>query len=271
MLEIDFSRIVLIIVLGFIIMIIMVVMAKSNPINQNEKTPKFTRVIGGLLFFIGFLCLAASLVTLPSVQHPYSEISFSPADLAIIRSPDKHIVWGYPTPTQYASIVVITFSWILIGSAFYCFFYRESKTKWWEKILKLFFGIFIYIIYLGVTDFHYFDSPEWFPRLFIIGIIVILFYFVYLRKRKKKRIVKTIEKQELPKGTEETVAIIVEKKENHTRFMPKSAPTTTSVVEEESNLSEQIQEGSPKKYCRYCGKQIDNNSQYCKYCGKQNQ
>ncbi len=263
-----YLRLMLIVLIGILYVGVMVVMSKSNPRDELKKTPISLKILGGFLFLIGLYVGFIGIYALHLVEYPSGMMVSYPADLQIVRSPEERIIWGYATAPQNMIISYITMAMVMFGLGAYFFLLKKSFSKWWKKILKVLLGIILYIFYAGSTDFHYFDTYEWIPKISVLAVAIVLFYFLYIRN--KLQIVSEpniIHEQivEQPHELSSPQITVDEDKEDPTRFMPKS----TSAEEEKANPQEQMYEDSlSPKYCRHCGKEIENHK-YCKYCGTQ--
>lgn len=282
------SRLLLIVVFGIAYIYTMMKMASCNSVETSPQKHIILKILGGINVLFGVSCLVMGVFWLTQVQYPEQTIDFSYSANQIVRTSDKYVVWGYPTSEQNRAIMGITNIFSSLALAAYCFYYKKSDRKWWQKILRFFYGLLMYAFYCSATNFHYFDATEFVaPGLFCLMLGYALIKAKKLNKQKiqladQKRI-DAIHKMMDEKfgGKDQT--------EDEVQFMPQNEgfkmngsdkeskePLTddvsarTSLPHTEQNKKEETPSMDVVKYCRHCGKKVDyDSSTYCKYCGKE--
>lgn len=154
------NRLLLIVVFGIAYIYTMLKMASCNSAETEPQKYRVLKVIGSINVLLGVSCLATGIFWLMQVQYPERIIDFSYSVNQIVRTSDKYIVWGYPTSEQSRAIMGITNIFSSLALAAYCFYYKKSDRKWWQKILRFFYGLLMYAFYCSATNFHYFDATE---------------------------------------------------------------------------------------------------------------
>ena len=281
------SRLLLIVVFGIAYIYTMMKMASCNSMETTPQKHIILKIIGGINILLAISCLATGIFWLTQVQYPEQTIDLSYSANQIVRTSDKYVVWGYPTSEQNSAIMGITNIFSSLALAAYCFYYKKSDRKWWQIILRFFYGLLMYAFYCSATNFHYFDAMEMVaPGLFC-------FMSGYTLINSKKRKVQLADKQEITNThrMEDEELKTLYKTEDETRFVPrknaldvdkpneesKVQPTdksteTNLLVTEQNKVDEVSSNNSMKtvKYCRHCGREVDYDSSiYCKYCGKE--
>lgn len=282
------SRLLLIVVFGIAYIYTMMKMASCNSVETSPQKHIILKILGGINVLFGVSCLVMGVFWLTQVQYPEQTIDFSYSANQIVRTSDKYVVWGYPTSEQNRAIMGITNIFSSLALAAYCFYYKKSDRKWWQKILRFFYGLLMYAFYCSATNFHYFDATEFVaPGLFCLMLGYALIKAKKLNKQKiqladQKRI-DAIHKMMDEKFGEE------DQTEDEVQFMPQNEgfkmngsdkeskePLTddvsarTSLPHTEQNKKEETPSMDVVKYCRHCGKKVDyDSSTYCKYCGKE--
>lgn len=282
------SRLLLIVVFGIAYIYTMMKMASCNSMETTPLKHIVLKIIGGINILLAISCLATGIFWLTQVQYPEQTIDFSYSANQIVRTSDKYVVWGYPTSEQNRAIMGITNIFSSLALAAYCFYYKKSDRKWWQKILRFFYGLLMYAFYCSATNFHYFDVTELVaPGLFFLMLGYALIKAKKLNKQKiqfadQKRIDAIHKMMDEKFGGEDQT-------EDEARFMPQNEgfnmngsdkeskePLTddvsarTSLPHTEQNKKEETPSMDVVKYCRHCGKKVDyDSSTYCKYCGKE--
>ena len=282
------SRLLLIVVFGIAYIYTMMKMASCNSMETTPQKHIVLKIIGGINILLAISCLATGIFWLTQVQYPEQTIDFSYSANQIVRTSDKYVVWGYPTSEQNRAIMGITNIFSSLAFAAYCFYYKKSDRKWWQKILRFFYGLLMYAFYCSATNFHYFDVTELVaPGLFFLMLGYALIKAKKLNKQKiqfadQKRIDAIHKMMDEKFGGEDQT-------EDEARFMPQNEgfnmngsdkeskePLTddmsarTSLPHTEQNKKEETPSMDVVKYCRHCGKKVDyDSSTYCKYCGKE--
>lgn len=281
------SRLLLIVVFGVAYIYTMMKMASCNSVETSPQKHIILKIIGGINVLLGISCLAMGMFWLTQVQYPEQTIDFSYSANQIVRTSDKYVVWGYPTSEQNSAIMGITNIFSSLALAAYCFYYKKSDRKWWQKILRFFYGLLMYAFYCSATNFHYFDAMEMVaPGLFC-------FMSGYTLINSKKRKVQSADKQEITNThrMEDEELKTLYKTEDETRFVPRKnvldvdkpneeskvqptyKSTETGIPVTEQNEVDEVSSNSRVKaviYCRHCGRKVDYDSSiYCKYCGKE--
>lgn len=280
------NRLLLIVVFGIAYIYTMLKMASYNSAETEPQKHRVLKVIGSINVLLGVSCLATGIFWLMQVQYPERTIDFSYSVNQIVRTSDKYIVWGYPTSEQSRAIMGITNIFSSLALAAYCFYYKKSDRKWWQKILRFFYGLLMYAFYCSATNFHYFDATEMVaPGLFCLMAGHALIKANKLNEQKMqlanqqritaihKMMDEKFETEPLPK--------------DDTRFMPQNGVSDvnspnevqpvdlsahTSIPQTGQDKGEETSNGNIKaiKYCRHCGRKVDyESSLYCKYCGKE--
>lgn len=266
----------------------MMKMASCNSVETSPQKHIILKILGGINVLFGVSCLVMGVFWLTQVQYPEQTIDFSYSANQIVRTSDKYVVWGYPTSEQNRAIMGITNIFSSLALAAYCFYYKKSDRKWWQKILRFFYGLLMYAFYCSATNFHYFDATEFVaPGLFCLMLGYALIKAKKLNKQKiqladQKRIDAIHKMMDEKFGGEDQT-------EDEVQFMPQNEgfkmngsdkeskePLTddvsarTSLPHTEQNKKEETPSMDVVKYCRHCGKKVDyDSSTYCKYCGKE--
>lgn len=282
------SRLLLIVVFGIAYIYTMMKMASCNSMETAPQKHIILKIIGGINILLAISCLATGIFWLTQVQYPEQTIDLSYSANQIVRTSDKYVIWGYPTSEQSRAIMGITNVFSSLALAAYCFYYKKSDRKWWQKILRFFYGLLMYAFYCSATNFHYFDATEFVaPGLFCLMLGYALIKAKKLNKQKiqladQKRIDAIHKMMDEKFGGEDQT-------EDEVRFMPQNEgfkmngsdkeskePLTddvsarTSLPHTEQNKKEETPSMDVVKYCRHCGKKVDyDSSTYCKYCGKE--
>lgn len=282
------SRLLLIVVFGIAYIYTMMKMASCNSVETSPQKHIILKILGGINVLFGVSCLVMVVFWLTQVQYPEQTIDFSYSANQIVRTSDKYVVWGYPTSEQNRAIMGITNIFSSLALAAYCFYYKKSDRKWWQKILRFFYGLLMYAFYCSATNFHYFDATEFVaPGLFCLMLGYALIKAKKLNKQKiqladQKRIDAIHKMMDEKFGGEDQT-------EDEVQFMPQNEgfkmngsdkeskePLTddvsarTSLPHTEQNKKEETPSMDVVKYCRHCGKKVDyDSSTYCKYCGKE--
>lgn len=282
------SRLLLIVVFGIAYIYTMMKMASCNSVETSPQKHIILKILGGINVLFGVSCLVMGVFWLTQVQYPEQTIDFSYSANQIVRTSDKYVVWGYPTSEQNRAIMGITHIFSSLALAAYCFYYKKSDRKWWQKILRFFYGLLMYAFYCSATNFHYFDATEFVaPGLFCLMLGYALIKAKKLNKQKiqladQKRIDAIHKMMDEKFGGEDQT-------EDEVQFMPQNEgfkmngsdkeskePLTddvsarTSLPHTEQNKKEETPSMDVVKYCRHCGKKVDyDSSTYCKYCGKE--
>ena len=281
------SRLLLIVVFGIAYIYTMMKMASCNSMETTPQKHIILKIISGINILLAISCLATGIFWLTQVQYPEQTIDFSYSANQIVRTSDKYVVWGYPTSEQNRAIMGITNIFSSLALAAYCFYYKKSDRKWWQKILRFFYGLLMYAFYCSATNFHYFDAMEMVaPGLFC-------FMSGYTLINSKKRKVQLADKQEITNThrMEDEELKTLCKTEDETRFVPRKnvldidkpneeskvqptdKSTETNLLVTEQNKEDEVSSNNSMKtvkYCRHCGREVDYDSSiYCKYCGKE--
>ncbi len=183
----------------------------------------------------------------------------------------------------------INFAFSSLALATYCRYYKKSNRKWWGKLFRFFFGLFLWALFISATNVSNFTELE----VVIIVLFLLMCCYVFIcsgisnRERKKTKEQQVAIKSENEQKIETNSTV---NNENPTRFMPPNTVEESKKTEEKQEVSiEQrdcITTVSPKnelnveqkiepienkkfpKYCRHCGRKIEDiNAVYCKYCG----
>lgn len=283
------SRILLTVVFGVAYIYTMMKMASSNSVETAPHKHIVLKIIGFINALLGVLCLATGIFWLMQVQYPEQTIDFSYSANQIVRTADKYVVWGYPTSEQNLAIMVITNIFSSLALAAYCFYYKKSDRKWWQKILRFFYGLLMYAFYCSATNFHYFDAWE----MVAPGLFCLMVGYALIKANKSNEQKKQLANQQKIVVVQD----IMDKNpstdtntEDDTRFMPRNEELNvnntnkesevlstdisaqTSILQVEQDKKDDISTDVAKavKYCRHCGRKIDyDSSLYCKYCGKE--
>lgn len=179
------SRLLLIVVFGIAYIYTMMKMASCNSMETTPQKHIVLKIIGGINILLAISCLATGIFWLTQVQYPEQTIDFSYSANQIVRTSDKYVVWGYPTSEQNRAIMGITNIFSSLALAAYCFYYKKSDRKWWQKILRFFYGLLMYAFYCSATNFHYFDVTELVaPGLFFLMLGYALIKAKKLNKQK---------------------------------------------------------------------------------------
>jgi len=280
------SRLLLIVVFGIAYIYTMMKMASCNSMETTPQKHIVLKIIGGINILLAISCLATGIFWLTQVQYPEQTIDFSYSANQIVRTSDKYVVWGYPTSEQNRAIMGITNIFSSLALAAYCFYYKKSDRKWWQKILRFFYGLLMYAFYCSATNFHYFDVTELVaPGLFFLMLGYALIKAKKLNKQKiqfadQKRIDAIHKMMDEKFGGEDQT-------EDNTRFMPQNGVLNINTPNEVQPMDLSVHVNIPQigqgkeeetsndnikaiKYCRHCGRKVDYDSfLYCKYCGKE--
>lgn len=283
------GRLLLIVVFGVAYIYTMMKMANCNSVETAPQKHIILKIIGGINVLLAISCLAMGIFWLTQVQYPEQAIDFSYSTNQIVRTSDKYVVWGYPTSEQNRVIMGITNIFSCIALAAYCFFFKKSDRKWWQKILRFFYGLLMYAFYCSATNFHYFDATE----MIAPGLFCLMAGHALIKANK-------LNEQKIQLANQKRIAAIhkiMDEKfggevqtEDEARFMPQNSESDVNNPNEKnevqstdlSALSSIPQTGQDKKgetsydnikaikYCRHCGRKVDyDSSLYCKYCGKE--
>ena len=132
------GRLLLIVVFGVAYIYTMMKMASCNSVETTPQKHIILKIIGGINVLLGVFCLTIGIYLLTQVQYPEQTIDISYSVNQIVRTSDKYVVWGYPTSEQIYAIMEITNIFSSLALAAYCFFFKKSDRKWWQKILRFF-------------------------------------------------------------------------------------------------------------------------------------
>lgn len=285
------SRILLTVVFGVAYIYTMMKMASSNSVETAPQKHIVLKIIGFINALLGVLCLATGIFLLMQVQYPEQTIDFSYSANQIVRTADKYVVWGYPTPEQNQAIMSITNIFPSLALAAYCFYFKKSDRKWWKKTLRFFYGLLMFVFYCSATNFHYFDAWE----MVAPGLFCLMVGYALIKANKSNEQRKQLADQQRIAAIHKMMDEKFETETNtdteyDTRFMPQNDVLDTNKPNEESEeqltekpvqakISQTEQEtmddasnDSVKavRYCRHCGRKVDyDSSTYCKYCGKE--
>lgn len=280
------SRLLFIVVLGVAYIYAMMKMASCNSAETAPQKHIVLKIICIINVLLSVLCLVAGIFWLTQVQYPERSIDFSYSVNQIVRTSDKYVVWGYPTPEQRGVISCITIIFSSLALAAYCFYFKKSDRKWWKKILRFLYGLLMLVFYCSATDFHYFDAQEMVaPGLFCLMAWHAVTKAKKLNKQKKQlaeqqknvAVFKEMdEKRGADADTEDDTHFMpqldVNKTNKESEVHPADLSAQTSISQAEQDNKEETANDSIKaiKYCRHCGKKVDyDSSTYCKYCGKE--
>lgn len=288
------NRLLFIVVFGVVYIYAMMKMASYKSVETTPQKHIVLKIIGSINLIVGITCLIMGMFWLLQVQYPERTIDFSYSVNQIVRTSDKYVVWGYPTSEQNHAIMSITNVFSSIALATYCFLYKKSDRKWWKKILRFFYGLFMYAFYCSATNFHYFDVTE----MVAPGLFCLMAGHTLVKAKKWNE-------QKTQLANQQRIAAIHKmmderlnsntSEEDESRFMPQNTIEETYALDERSTMSEKdeayatnesgsvlaAEEGLSEinatitnkeihKYCRHCGKLIDyDSSVFCKYCGKE--
>ena len=283
------NRLLLIIAFGIAYIYTMMRMASCNSVETTPQKHIVLKIIGSINVLLGITCLIMGLFWLIQVEYPERTIDFSYSANQIVRTSDRFVVWGYPTSEQNHAIMSITNIFSSIALAAYCFLYKKSDRKWWKKILRFFYGLFMYMFYCSATNFHYFDVTE----IVAPGLFCLMAGHTLIKAKKWNE-------QKTQLANQQRIAAIHKmmderfssdaSEEDENRYMPQnedlavSAPNkgnneestdtsicTNSLHAEQDNKGKVSEDNmKPIKYCRHCGNKVDyDSSMYCKYCGKE--
>lgn len=84
----------------------------------------------------------------------------------------------HATSEQRMAITQITHAMSSLGVAAYFILYKKSNTKWWQKVLKFIFGLFLYFLH-GIFSTRLHDSNLW-EMMIIIELIIMPIAFILL-------------------------------------------------------------------------------------------
>lgn len=283
------SRLCFIVVFGVFYIYTMMKMASSNSVETAPQKHIVLKIICIINVLLSVLCLVAGIFWLTQVQYPERSIDFSYSVNQIVRTSDKYVVWGYPTPEQRGVISCITIIFSSLALAAYCFYFKKSDRKWWKKILRFLYGLLMFAFYCSATDFHYFDAQEMVaPGLFCLMAWYAVTKANKLNKQKKQlaeqqKMAAVFKVMDENRGagtdTEEDTyftpkdnMLDVNKSNEEIGARPMEMSAKTSISQAGQDNKEETANDSIKaiKYCRHCGKMVDyDSSTYCKYCGKE--
>lgn len=283
------NRLLFIVVFGVIYIYAMMKMASYKSVETTPQKHIVLKIIGSINVVLGITCLIMGMFWLMQVQYPEQTIDFSYNVNQIVRTSDKYVVWGFPTSEQNHAIMSITNIFSSIALAAYCFLYKRSDRKWWRKILRFFYGLFMYVFYCSATNFHYFDATEMVaPGLFCL----MAGHTLIKAKRWNEQMTQLANQQRIAaihKMMDERFSSNT-CEEDESRFMPQNEDLTMSDSKKENNKEstdtsictnslhaeqdnkDKVSDDNmkPIKYCRHCGNKVDYDSSiYCKYCGKE--
>ena len=226
------SRLFLIVVFGIAYIYTMMKMASCNSMETTPQKHIVLKIIGGINILLAISCLATCIFWLTQVQYPEQTIDFSYSANQIVRTSDKYVVWGYPTSEQNRAIMGITNIFSSLALAAYCFYYKKSDRKWWQKILRFFYGLLMYAFYCSATNFHYFDATE----LVAPGLFCFMSGYTLMNSKKGK--VLLTDKQEITDihKMEDEESETCSKKEEEIRFMPLKNVLDVDKTNEESEV-----------------------------------
>lgn len=246
-------------VLGVFFICAMKKMASYKPDESISQEHKVLRITSIIFLLLGILFFALGMFV------------FSSIDLKLV-------------------VTNINFAFSSLALATYCHYYKKSNRKWWGKLLRFFFGLFLWILFISATNVSNFTELE----VVIIVLFLLMCCYVFIcfgisnRKRKKMKEQQVALKSENEQKIETNSAV---NSENPTRFMPSNTVEESKKTEEKQEASieqrdcsttvpsqnelnagpiiEPIENNKFPKYCRHCGRKIEDiNAVYCKYCGK---
>lgn len=284
------NRLGLIVIFGIVYIYTMTKMASYNSKESTPQKHTALRIIGSIILLSSVLDIFLGIYLLMQIQYPEQIIDFSYTPYQNVRPSNVFIAWGYPTSQQNLAIMSITNIFSTLALASYCFFYRKSNSKWYEKILKFIYGLFLYLFYCSATDLHYFDASE----MVVPGLFCLMAGYASIKANR-------LNSQKEQQSEQQRIAAIhselnqkfakeAESKEDDKRFIPHNEDldvnnpteedeTQTTNISLQANItnreqaSELLSAGDymkTVKYCRHCGKEVGcDSSKYCKHCGKE--
>lgn len=277
-----YTRFVLNIFVGIMFVVALFKMARYN--NQEVRPTKHVvmKIFGWLFIALCAISLTGSIVFLSQMEYPDELIGAFTGPNTIVRNSYTAFQWGYPTMIQGYSLTLILNTFEMLGLGLYFLFFKSSKSKWWTKIFKFFSVLFLFIFMVNATNFHYFDGWE-----FISPVLFIIIWIIIMNKKPKKK-KETIPVQGhtsnlsnesiLPTApssiSENTIEPLKENLHNKetNKISEKIYPIKTqhreSRVYGDKEKLNSVETFSPLKFCRHCGKQIDDESKFCRHCGK---
>lgn len=157
-----YARIILIALFGILFTFSMLKKGKKNSVENPPEKHLALKVIAVIFLVLSLLSLAAGIFTITNVQFPSVMMNERP-------------IWGYPTPTQNMALNFITNAFAFLAFAAYFAVFKKSRTKWWQKLLKLLGTILMWLLFDSATDLHEFNiyellAPIGFIILAIIGL-----------------------------------------------------------------------------------------------------
>lgn len=277
-----YTRFVLNIFLGIMFVVALFKMARYN--NQEIKPTKHVvmKIFGWLFIGLSAISLTGSVIFLSQMEYPDELIGPFIGPNTLVRNSYTAFQWGYPTMVQGHSLTLILATFEMLGLGLYFLFFKSSKSRWWTKIFKFLSVLFLFMFMVNATNFHYFDGWEFVsPVLFIVIWIIIM-----SKKPKDKK--ETIPVQgHMSNPSNETILpsaprlasentiepIKVNLRYNETNKISENnysikTQNKENMVDEDKEKLNSVETFSPLKFCRHCGKQIDEESKYCKHCGK---
>jgi rRNA maturation endonuclease Nob1 len=271
--------------------------------NNQEVEPKkhiMMKVFGSIFALLSCASVAGFIIYLREVEFPSRMLEPFMGPGTIIRPSSVPLVWGQPTGVQYKVLAQSLGIFSSLGLATYFWLFKSSRSKWYSKIGKFLLGLLLYSFYASATKFNYFDIWEWVcPVLFLIVWFIII--------RRKGTLPPSLPNDSTPvtssNNTESSELTSREQPaishdEDLLRYAPPSIsdevvnddvqntsdlqeatdskivkieePMDAAVVEPVSDDTPKTQPDSAEsmgRYCKYCGKPIEEDSRFCRYCG----
>lgn len=172
-----YTRLILNIIVGIMFAYALVKMAQHN--NQEVKPQKHIvmKIFGWIFVGLSGILLISCVVSLVNLDFPPSVIGPFISSNMIVRPTSATFYWGYPTIIQNSILLTASGVFAFLGLGGYFLFFKSSKSKWWEKILKFFTVLFLYAFMASSTNFHYFDFWE-----FVAPILFLTLWFIIINR-----------------------------------------------------------------------------------------
>lgn len=174
MLETQFyARIVLTAIFGILFILSMLKKGKKNSIENPPKKRIGLKILSGIFLVMSLVELVGGISLITNIQFPTQMVQQPITANMILRPSSATLFWGYPTFTQNMALRAISGAFALLAFAAYFAVFRKSKTNWWQKFLKVFCIVLMYVFYVSATDLHYFDVWElFFPICFLVLVFI---------------------------------------------------------------------------------------------------
>lgn len=175
-------RIALSILAGFVLVVAFWRMAQKNSAEVSPERHLVAKILGGFWGFFAVLCVFVSFQMISKIEYPTQMIEPYISRYTIIRSSSQPLIWGVPTSAQNMALSQVMGIFLSLALFVYCWLFKRSNTKWWQKVGKVIFCILLVMSYFSATEFNYFDIYEFYST-----ILFAVFAFFAVRQKKSSK------------------------------------------------------------------------------------